>query len=127
MAARWKIENETFNVLKNNGYSLEYNFGHGKETLASVLVTLNLLAFNFHTVARLAVLACRNAVIARGPGPGSLFTTDNNHQKLKRCSFGIAGGLRPHPPRALPLEPAWASRPGPRLIWRVVRGGRHGV
>jgi hypothetical protein len=64
--ARWKIENETFNVLKTNGYNLEHNFGHGKETLAAVLVTLNLLAFAFHTAARLAVLAWREAVIARG-------------------------------------------------------------
>ena len=64
--ARWKIENETFNVLKSNGYNLEHNFGHGKETLASVLVTLNLLAFAFHTTARLAMLAWRDAVIARG-------------------------------------------------------------
>ena len=54
-------------MLKNNGYNLEHNFGHGKETLASVLVTLNLLAFGFHTAARLAVLAWRKAVIARGP------------------------------------------------------------
>jgi len=46
--ARWKIENETFNVLKNNGYNLEHNFGHGKDTLASLLVTLNLLAFAMH-------------------------------------------------------------------------------
>jgi len=64
--ARWKIENETFNVLKTNGYNLEHNFGHGKETLASVLVTLNLLAFALHTAARLAVLAWREAVVARG-------------------------------------------------------------
>jgi hypothetical protein len=64
--SRWKIENETFNVLKTNGYNLEHNFGHGKETLASVLVTLNLLAFAFHAAARLAVLAWREAVIARG-------------------------------------------------------------
>jgi hypothetical protein len=64
--ARWKIENETFNVLKTNGYNLEHNFGHGKQTLASILVTLNLLAFAFHTAARLAVLAWREAVIARG-------------------------------------------------------------
>jgi len=64
--ARWKIENETFNVLKTNGYNLEHNFGHGKETLASVLVTLNLLAFAFHAAAALAVLAWRNAVTARG-------------------------------------------------------------
>jgi hypothetical protein len=64
--ARWKIENETFNVLKTNGYHLEHNFGHGKQTLCSVLVTLNLLAFSFHTVARVVVLAWRKAVIARG-------------------------------------------------------------
>jgi hypothetical protein len=63
--SRWKIENETFNVLKTNGYNLEHNFGHGKETLASVLVVLNLLAFAFHTAARLAVLAWREAVVAR--------------------------------------------------------------
>ena len=46
--ARWKIENETFNVLKNNGYHLEHNFGHGKKTLASLLVAMNLLAFSLH-------------------------------------------------------------------------------
>ena len=65
--ARWKIENETFNVLKTGGYNLEHSFGHGKETLANVLVALNLLAFAFHTAAYLAVLAWRAAVIARGP------------------------------------------------------------
>lgn len=65
--ARWKIENETFNVLKTGGYNLEHSFGHGKQTLANVLVTLNLLAFAFHTAAYLAVLAWRAAVIARGP------------------------------------------------------------
>ena len=64
--ARWKIENETFNVIKTNGYHLEHSFEHGNETLAAVLVTLDLLAFAFHTAARLAVLAWREAVIARG-------------------------------------------------------------
>lgn len=64
--ARWKIENETFNVLKSNGYHLEHNFGHGKKTLATVFVTLNLLAFAFHTVAQLCVLAWRNAMAASG-------------------------------------------------------------
>jgi hypothetical protein len=64
--ARWKIENETFNVLKTNGYHLEHNFGHGKQTLASVFLTLNLLAFAFHTAAHLAALAWREAVAACG-------------------------------------------------------------
>jgi hypothetical protein len=39
--ARWKIENETFNVLKTKGYNIEHNFGHGKRHLAAILVTLN--------------------------------------------------------------------------------------
>ena len=52
--ARWKIENETFNVLKQHGYHLEHNFGHGKHTLAAVLVVLNLLAFALHTTCELA-------------------------------------------------------------------------
>jgi hypothetical protein len=64
--ARWKIENETFNVLKCGGYNLEHNFGHGKDTLASVLVVLNLLAFAYHTVAALAVSAWRAAAAAKG-------------------------------------------------------------
>lgn len=64
--ARWKIENETFNVLKTDVYNLEHNFGHGKKTPASILVTLNLLAFAFHTTARLSVIAWRKAVTARG-------------------------------------------------------------
>jgi hypothetical protein len=64
--ARWKIENETFNVLKTNGYNLEHNFGHGKRTLASVFLTFNLLAFAFHTAAHLAVLTWREAVAACG-------------------------------------------------------------
>jgi hypothetical protein len=48
--ARWKIENENNNVLKNHGYHLEHNFGHGHHYLAQVLVLLNLLAFLMHTV-----------------------------------------------------------------------------
>ena len=48
--ARWKTENEGNNTLKNHGYHLEHNFGHGKQHLSSVLVTLNLLAFLCHTL-----------------------------------------------------------------------------
>ncbi len=47
--ARWKIENETFNVMKNHGYELEHNFGHGKKFLAMTLAAFNLLAFAWHT------------------------------------------------------------------------------
>ncbi len=43
--ARWKIENETFNTLKNQGYHFEHNYGLGKEHLSEVFVMLMMLAF----------------------------------------------------------------------------------
>lgn len=43
--ARWKIENETFNTLKNQGYHFEHNFGHGKQHLSTVFAYLMMLAF----------------------------------------------------------------------------------
>ncbi len=43
--SRWKIENETFNTLKNQGYRFEHNYGHGHEHLSSVFSHLMLLAF----------------------------------------------------------------------------------
>ena len=47
---RWKSENENNNVLKTKGYHLEHNFGHGKQYLSATMLSLNLLAFLFHTV-----------------------------------------------------------------------------
>ena len=43
--ARWKIENETFNTLKNQGYNLGHNYGLGKKNLSGVLTILMMLAF----------------------------------------------------------------------------------
>ena len=43
--ARWKIENETFNTLKNQGYQFEHNFGHGQQNLSVVFAMLMMLAF----------------------------------------------------------------------------------
>jgi hypothetical protein len=43
--ARWKIENETFNTLKNQGYHYEHNYGHGKQHLSVVFSMLMMLAF----------------------------------------------------------------------------------
>ena len=43
--ARWRIENETFNTLKNQGYHFEHNFGHGQRHLSTVMAYLMLLAF----------------------------------------------------------------------------------
>jgi hypothetical protein len=43
--ARWKIENETFNTLKNQGYHFEHNYGHGTQNLSVVFAMLMMLAF----------------------------------------------------------------------------------
>jgi len=65
---RWKIENEGFNVLKNHGYHLEHNFGHGEKHLATVFATMNLLAFAMHTLCDCVEdlwIKARNALGAR--------------------------------------------------------------
>jgi len=51
--ARWRIENETFNTLKNQGYNFEHNFGHGKENLCSIMAMLMMLAFMVDQVSEL--------------------------------------------------------------------------
>jgi len=43
--ARWKIENETFNTLKNQGDNFEHNYGHGEQHLSVVFAMLMMLAF----------------------------------------------------------------------------------
>ncbi len=42
---RWRIENETFNSLKNQGYNFEHNYGHGKENLSTNFMYLMMCAF----------------------------------------------------------------------------------
>jgi hypothetical protein len=66
--ARWKSENENNNVLKNHGYHLDHNFGHGRSHLACTLLTLNLLAFLLHTISHVVdaqYLQIRQALGAR--------------------------------------------------------------
>lgn len=43
--ARWRIENETFNTLKNQGYNLGHNYGLGQKHLSAVFTILMMLAF----------------------------------------------------------------------------------
>jgi hypothetical protein len=43
--ARWCIENETFNTLKNQDYNFEHNYGHGKENLSVSMAILMMLGF----------------------------------------------------------------------------------
>lgn len=58
----WKIENECFNTLKNQGYHIEHNYGHGEKNLCFNFFLLTLLAFFFHQIFELtdkAYQACR--------------------------------------------------------------------
>lgn len=48
--SRWKIENECFNILKNNGYEMEHNYGHGKQYLSFNFFILTLLSLLFHQI-----------------------------------------------------------------------------
>ena len=43
--SRWKIENETFNTLKNQGYNFKHNYGHGQKNLSTVMAYLMMMAF----------------------------------------------------------------------------------
>ena len=52
--ARWKVENETFNTLKNQGYHCEHNFGLGQKNLSLVFLMLMFLAFLADQVQQLA-------------------------------------------------------------------------
>ena len=52
--ARWKIENETFNTLKNQGYHFEHNYGHGSQNLSVNFALLMMAAFLVDQVQQLA-------------------------------------------------------------------------
>ena len=59
---RWKNENELFNVMKNHGYCMEHNYGHGKNFLSYNFYILTLLAFTMHQIFELTdklYQACR--------------------------------------------------------------------
>lgn len=63
---RWKIENETFNTLKNQGYNYEHNFGHGKKYLATNFSILMLIAFLFDQIQQYTNKTFRLARTAAG-------------------------------------------------------------
>ncbi|MDP2844187.1 MAG: transposase, partial [Acetobacterium sp.] len=63
---RSKIENETFNALKNHGFHFEHNFGHGKDNLSFNFLLLNLLAFLMHQLLALGDNLYREALSWKG-------------------------------------------------------------
>ena len=65
--ARWRIENETFNTLKNQGYHFEHNYGHGEKNLAVVLAWLMMTAFLIDQIQQCCNPLFRQAWAAKGP------------------------------------------------------------
>ncbi len=59
--SRWKIENETFNTLKNQGYRLEHNYGHGQQHLSTNFALLTMLAFLIDQAQELACTSFQQA------------------------------------------------------------------
>ena len=98
--SRWKIENESFNLLKNNGYHMEHNFGHGKHGLTNVLLTLNLIAFAFHTACDLLCELWQKARARFSRRHRFFVTLDvlNNYLYFENWRALLLAVCRPRPP-----------------------------
>ncbi len=66
--SRWRIENETFNTLKNQDYHLEHNYGHGKQHLATNLAIMTFLAFLVDQIQQLCCPAFQQALAGKPRG-----------------------------------------------------------
>lgn len=65
--ARWRIENEVFNTLKNQGYEFEHNFGHGKNNLSTCFAMLMMLAFMIDQISEICCKLYQQARLKMGP------------------------------------------------------------
>jgi hypothetical protein len=101
--ARWKIENETFNTLKNQGYHCEHNYGHGAKNLSTVLMLLMMLAFLVDQTqqigcplfrAALAALQCRQRLWQR---MRALFFAFAFHSMTELYEIMLRGHVRQRP------------------------------
>ena len=81
---RWKIENETYNTLKNQGYHFEHNFGHGKKNLAVVFAMLMMLAFLVNQVEQLCCPLFR-ATWSKLGSKRALWEQVRSHYQHFRC------------------------------------------
>ena len=106
---RWKIENECFNTLKNQGYYLEHNFGHGEQYLSHNFYLLTLLAFFFHQIFELtdpAYQACRRALVSKIElwqtfrSLIRFFLFDTWYQLMEKLMSGYKGGMAAFQKRA---------------------------
>ena len=90
--ARWRIENETFNTLKNQGYRFEHNFGHGHKHLATVFAYLMMLAFLIDQVQQ---RSCTLFVKATGQGRAPALLLGQGTQAVPDLPRGGLGDVVP--------------------------------
>jgi hypothetical protein len=112
--ARWKVENETFNTLKNQGYNAKHNYGHGPN-LSTVFTYLMMLAFLVDQVQQLCCplfqaaldkLGSRRSLWQKIRGKFDNFVLDSMQRILEAIVYGL---VRTAPPIDYP--PATASAP----------------
>ncbi len=109
---RWRIENETFNTLKNQGYHFEHNYGHGEKNLAVVMAVLMMLAFGIDQVQQKCNSLFRAAREKKGPKCALWEAIRNLFATFEVSSMGqiyqaIAYGHER--PRLKPLVPVLAA------------------
>jgi len=76
--ARWKIENETFNTLKNQGYQFEHNFGHGYKNLSVIFAYLMFIAFLIDQIQEFSCKYFKAALLAMNNTRRALWETIRN-------------------------------------------------
>ena len=99
--ARWRIENETFNTLKNGGYNLGHNYGLGKKNLSAVFTILMMLAFLVDQVQQMSCWLFQKAVEKYGAkyrlwerirSYFNILSADSMETILRAIVFGIGKG-----------------------------------
>ena len=85
--ARWKIENETFNTLKNQGYEFEHNFGHGYKNLSANFNCLMVLTFLFDQLQELGCKLFQKALKKNSGRRSYLFENIKGSYKNNRVEF----------------------------------------
>lgn len=115
--SRWKIENETFNTLKNQDYHYEHNYGHGDQNLSVVFAYLMMLAFLVDQVQQLCCplfqaaykkLGCKRDLWQQLRGKFDNFILESMQQLLEAIVYGL---VRTFPPIAYPS----ATAPSPAI------------
>ena len=130
--ARWKIENETFNVLKTKGYNLGHNFGHGKQYLSAVLATLNQIVSFCPPDLTLFRMGRDRGYLSRGRCPGDfepmlkpvvavegdeVEVTDDGVVVNGRLIANTAPHARDGAGRPMPFPPIGLRVVGPGEVW----------